>query len=325
MKKPVTLITFDVDGTLLRGCVHTSSVSVHSIAFNYAVGKVFAPPPGPGSTTLWSDQYTHPLTIIPSERYHGSTDGLIVCNLAKTAFGIEQAEALAKLNTVFDEMFAYVAAREDDEVRATVEVLPGVLDVFRTLASRTAHLKCGLVTGNVEGIARKKMRACGITQTKALAPRAADQTKFWDGLNSAEYSFLGGFGSDFCSGDTNDATRMHIDRGEQILICVQRCMGMLQADEQLVKIVHVGDAPADAQAARWVATQGLPRIFSAVNSTPDTVNVSMKFLGVGTGKFTMSELVTAAGDGIEGGVFEVAVLAEGLADPSFLAHCEGAP
>jgi len=187
MKKPVTLITFDVDGTLLKGCVHTSSVSVHSVAFNYAVGKVFAPPPGPGSP-VWSDEFTHPLTVIPSERYHGSTDGLIVCNLAKTAFGIEQPEALSKLDKVFEEMFAYVAAREDEEVRATVQVLPGVLDVFRSLASRTAHLRCGLVTGNVEGIARKKMRACGITQTKALAPRAANQTRVWEGFDTEEGS-----------------------------------------------------------------------------------------------------------------------------------------
>jgi len=157
---------------------------------------------------------------------------------------------------------------------------------------------------------------------------------------SSAASFLGGFGSDFCSGDTVDADRMHVDRGEQILICIQRCIGMLQNGEQLVRIVHVGDAPTDAKAAQWVATQGLPRLVAAstAKSTDSPLSsattaakadhvsasshMSVKFLGVGTGKFSMSELVVAAGDAIEG-VFDVAVLEQGLADPSFISHCDG--
>lgn len=330
-KRPITLITFDVDGTLLQGSVHASTVSVHSIAFNYAVGKVFSPPPAPddssgssSNASLWSDEFTHPLTVIPSERYHGSTDGLIVCNIAKTAFGVEQAEALAKLDLVFEEMFQYVAAREDKEVGASVEALPGVLEKLRQLAHRTGDIKCGLVTGNVEGIARKKMRATGITQTRALAPRAASQkSKVWSGMDTEEDCFLGGFGSDFCSGDTVDQSRMYIDRGEQILICVQRCMDMLQADEHLVRIVHVGDAPADARAAKWCAVHGLERVLGPQwASSINAERIDMKFVGVGTGKFAVEELVEAAGDAIAG-KFEVVVLEKGIADPDFISHCDG--
>ena len=100
-----------------------------------------------------------------------------------------------------------------------------MLSTLRDLA--TAEMReraaCGLVTGNVEGIARKKMRAVGVYATGALtltltltnppalalpypsthpnegalAPAAAEQR--WEGEEDA--SFLGGFGSDFCSGD----------------------------------------------------------------------------------------------------------------------------
>ena len=48
---------------------------------------------------------------------------------------------------------------------------PGVLSTLRDLA--TAEMReraaCGLVTGNVEGIARKKMRAVGVYATGARA------------------------------------------------------------------------------------------------------------------------------------------------------------
>ena len=49
--------------------------------------------------------------------------------------------------------------------------MPGVLDTLRDLASDEMRERamCGLVTGNVEGIARKKMRAVGVCATGALA------------------------------------------------------------------------------------------------------------------------------------------------------------
>ena len=53
------------------------------------------------------------------------------------------------------------------------------------------RVACGLVTGNVEGIARKKMRSVGVHATGALAPPAAEQR--WAGEEDA--AFLGGFGS----------------------------------------------------------------------------------------------------------------------------------
>ena len=62
---------------------------------------------------------------------------------------------------------------------------------------------CGLVTGNVEGIARKKMRAVGIMQTGALSPPSLEQGAQYWGDEEAD-GFLGGFGSDYCSGRIDD-------------------------------------------------------------------------------------------------------------------------
>ena len=51
----------------------------------------------------------------------------------------------------------------------------------------------------------------------ALAPAAAEQR--WEGEEDA--AFLGGFGSDFCSGDIDDASRNYLDRAEQIVIAAR--------------------------------------------------------------------------------------------------------
>jgi phosphoglycolate phosphatase len=63
------------------------------------------------------------------------------------------------------------------------------------------HVYTGLVTGNLEPIGWSKMEALGIL-----------------GLFSNPY--FGGFGSDFCSGDTVDTWK---DRGELVRIAARRC------------------------------------------------------------------------------------------------------
>jgi len=83
---------------------------------------------------------------------------------------------------------------------------------------------------------RKKMRACGIFATGCLSPKAADQ--MWKGDDDA--SFLGGFGSDFCSGDIEDQTRIYKDRGEQIAIAYRRARSCLKNGQRIVRVVHIG-------------------------------------------------------------------------------------
>ena len=75
------------------------------------------------------------------------------------------------------------------------------------------------------------------------------------------------------------------------------------------RVVHVGDAPNDVRAARALA---LGRGCGA--------NVPVGCVAVATGKYSPDELREAAGDD-EPGVWKPVVLADGIADPGFIAAC----
>ena len=113
--KPITLLTFDVDGTLIKGLIPyfpffsskipsiilyttgtgRAETSVHAQAFGHAVGKVF------GSLESYELQVQTPLQVIPGEKYHGCTDGLIALNFAQSAFKINSVNAAPKLPEVY--------------------------------------------------------------------------------------------------------------------------------------------------------------------------------------------------------------------------------
>ena len=153
MKTLVTLVCFDVDGTLIHGSSQQAEYSCHAKAFAHGVGKVF------NNQNDYEIECPSPLLKIDSSNYHGCTDGLISLNLAKAAFGIDSIDAAPKLPTVFRKMYEYFSNFDDDEVIRGIEPLPGVLNTLSELGSEKYkdNLLCGLVTGNVEGIARKKM------------------------------------------------------------------------------------------------------------------------------------------------------------------------
>lgn len=143
-------------------------------------------------------------------------------------------------------MYHYIAALTDDEVARGIAPLPAVIDTLTYLSTRSDDVRCGLITGNVGGIARRKMQAVGILKPRALAPPATDQRQ-WQG--SDDIAFLGGFGSDYCSGCIDDVTRNYLDRSRPIEIAAHRCRSMLPAGAVLDR----GDAPADVLAARAYA------------------------------------------------------------------------
>lgn len=285
---PRTLVTFDVDGTLVKGSGQSSDASVHARAFAFAVGKVL----GTGSATAL------PRDALPRELYHGSTDGLIALRLARAELGVEPPAALAALPEIFTQMVAYTRVFNDTTFVRGIEPLPQVLDTLRSLAVRP-DVVCGLVTGNVEAIAHRKMSATGILATGALAPPAADQTG----------GFLGGFGSDYCSGDIDDVRRNYLDRGEQLAIAWRRARARY---DTLNRLVHVGDAPADVLAAKACATD-LPGL-------EDSRLRTVGCIAVATGSYTPDVLADLAGPPLSGPPrrWEPAVLAAGIADPSFL-------
>ena len=278
-----TLLTFDVDGTLVKGSGQAAEVSAHARSFSHAVGTVL----GDGSPVAPVAQALH------GPEYHGSTDGLILLRLARATLGIQASESAPQLEALFQSMYDYIMTLPDEEVARGITPLPGVLDTLHTLAREPNHITCGLVTGNVEGIAVRKMKAVGIYQTGALAPAHPNQRT--DG-------FLGGFGTDFCSGNIDDLERNHLDRSEQIGIAVSRCK------DGLKRVVHVGDAPADVLAAK---------AFASRNTNPD---LCVGCVGVATGSYSAEELRSLAGERIPGR-WEPVVLEDGIADPTFREAC----
>lgn len=293
-----TLITFDVDGTLVAGSGKKADTSAHSRAFGVAVGRLLSEN---GKPTLPVAE------ALPRRDYHGSTDGLILLRLAE-ATGLMPEDGVSEegLQELFQAMYEYIGTLEDEEVAEGISPLPGVMNTLSILSTMKDQIACGLVTGNVEGIARRKMRAVGIWDAGAFAPASAKQRqREWEGTE--DVAFLGGFGSDYCSRNIKDAARNHLDRGEQIAIAVRRCRSLFP-DKELTRVVHVGDAPADILAAKSLCNAG--------NS------ICVGCVGVATGSYSASELKELAGEPIPG-VWEPVILEEGLAcEPAlFLNAC----
>ena len=313
-----TLVTFDVDGTLVHGSGRAAAESVHARAFSHAVSTVF--------------HQGRPVTpvadALPRRLYHGSTDGLILLRLVEaTTPGVTAAQAFDKLDQLMDCMYDYVMAVDNDAITEHIQPLPGVLDHLRTLAQAEQYknsVHCGLVTGNVEGIARRKMHAVGIFDTTALSPPCWSQLKKYK--ETEHISFLGGFGSDYCSGNVQDLDRNYLDRAEQIAICTNRCRQSLlksnnAADSKpprLARVVHVGDAPADVLAAKAFCQQQQQLQQQSNDDDDDKLTVGM--VAVATGSYSADELQALCGDPVPG-VWEPIVLPTGMASPDFLQAC----
>merc|ERR1711957_186183 len=214
-----------------------------------------------------------------------------------------------RLDEMMNIMYGYINDMQDTEIARGINPLPGVIDTLSTLANHKESISCGLVTGNVEGIARRKMKAVGILDTKALSDPCPDQLKRnWQGTN--HLGFLGGFGSDYCSNNIEDFDRNHLDRAEQIAIAVRRA-SELYPDEKLRRVVHVGDAPADVLAAKACAEE------SILGHLPD---LCVGMVAVATGSYTGEELRELAGD-CKPGRWEPVVLEDGMADENFISAC----
>jgi len=304
-----SLITFDVDGTLVKGSGQAAAESAHARAFSHAI-----------STVLNNSQPVASVAeALPRQLYHGSTDGLILLRLAKATLGMDSKDSFAKLEEMFACMYEFMSDMDEEEIAAHITPLPGVMDHLGTLATMKDQVMCGLVTGNVEGIARKKMKAVGIYDTRALSPPCATQRQW---VGSEQYGFLGGFGSDFCSGDIDSLERNHLDRGEQIAIATNRCRNILNKDgnnmqQPLTRVVHVGDAPADVLAAKWFSERQYEEHKNSKN-TNDKICVGC--VAVATGSYSAQELRDLAGEPISG-VWEPVILEEGMGDPGFLKAC----
>jgi phosphoglycolate phosphatase-like HAD superfamily hydrolase len=185
----VKLVLFDVDGTLLsasgagRRAIQRALVDVYGTA-------------GP----------------IDSYDFHGKTDPQIVGDLLAAA-GLPSAEVSARQADFFTYYLGCLEKEIGDGAR--VSLFPGVAALVETLAASDACV-VGLLTGNVEGGARIKLRSTG------LWPRFR----------------LGAYGSDHA-----DRTRLPGVAAERAERLVGR--GFLGGD-----VVVIGDTPLDVGCGR---------------------------------------------------------------------------
>eukprot|EP00803_Ostreobium_quekettii_P001249 evm.model.scf_269EXC.2 EVM.evm.TU.scf_269EXC.2 scf_269EXC:31294-32691(-) len=131
---------------------------------------------------------------------------------------------MPRLGEMQTSMLQYFETHKD-EVADGVAVLPGVKNVLQELKTRSDVATC-LVTGNLEPIGWGKMEAVGLLDFFSPSP-------------------FGGFGSDFCSGNTEESWR---DRAELIRIAATRASHLLP--NPVSERFHIGDTPMDLLAAK---------------------------------------------------------------------------
>lgn len=223
-----TLISFDVDGTLIHS-IGQDANKLHKEAFSAAFRNVY------GLETN--------IDVVP---HHGSTDPLILVKVLEF-HGIPHADAMAKIPEMQQAMIDHFLEHKD-RAATGLEVLPGVVELLTALQARDDVAIC-LVTGNLQPIGWAKMDSLGIKHL--FTPPC-----------------FGGFGSDFCSGNTEGMGWR--DRAELVRIAAQRCTE--HCGGEVGRRFHVGDAPMDVQAAE------------AAGAHP---------IGVLTGIYTAEQLSTA--------------------------------
>ncbi len=180
------LASFDIDNTLLKSSAGHMESLILAIKDIYGLA-----------------------TSIDVINHHGMTDQEIIIKiLAK--HGVGDKIARARLKKCMDSMQLHYAQIVQSE---NIVILEGVVKLLTKLDQKGFLL--GLVTGNLETIARAKLKKIGIS----------DFFKF------------GGFGSD------------HISRTELVKIAIRRAGNQFDLDDRN-QIFHIGDAPQDMRAAR---------------------------------------------------------------------------
>lgn len=207
------LVLFDIDKTLVY------STAGHKEAFEEAFRRVY----GVEATVDFSKQ-------------NGITDQTVVQLLMSEA-GLTDAEIFAKMPECMRVMNEYYLAHSMEHV---VTPMPGVLDLLSALDRQGALM--GLVTGNLEAIARAKMRQIGAN----------------------DYFKVGGFGSD------------HIERTQLVGIAIKQAesnYGFVRADN----VFLVGDTPNDILAGKEAGVKTIG-VAAGINSSTDLTTAGATFV-----------------------------------------------
>lgn len=185
MKK---LVLFDVDKTLIE------SSQGHSSSFSYAFNEVYG--------------IDANINII---NHHGMTDQQIIIDVLKKK-GLEEKEIKQKIDKCTLLMAEYFNSITD---YIDIKVLEGVYELLEELKKRDYIL--GLVTGNIEPIARKKLKIVGLE----------------------DYFKVGGFGSDDIK--RTNLIKIAIKKAEELNFKFNKNNAYL-----------IGDTPLDIEAGKEV-------------------------------------------------------------------------
>ena len=215
---PFTLLTFDVDGTLIRA-VGDSANKLHKDAFAHAMRVVF-------------DLDTN-IDVI---KHHGSTDQLVLADVLRH-HGVDETRVWEAMPRMMREMVEYFESHEED-ASLGLELLPGVERLLEALSKRKDVIVC-LVTGNLEPVARGKMRQLGVWRYFTPPPAST----------RAEIPILGGFGSDHTQRD--ELVRLARDRVLRAFdLKDNKALEAFETNARVLRdCVHFGDTPNDVKAA----------------------------------------------------------------------------
>lgn len=214
----ITLLTFDVDGTLIRA-VGDSANKLHKDAFAHAMRVVF-------------DLDTN-IDVI---KHHGSTDQLVLADVLRH-HGVDETRVWEAMPRMMREMVEYFESHEED-ASLGLELLPGVERLLEALSKRKDVIVC-LVTGNLEPVARGKMRQLGVWRYFTPPPAST----------RAEIPILGGFGSDHTQRD--ELVRLARDRVLRAFdLKDNKALEAFETNARVLRdCVHFGDTPNDVKAA----------------------------------------------------------------------------
>ncbi|MEM6326372.1 MAG: HAD hydrolase-like protein [Bacteroidota bacterium] len=191
------LLLFDIDGTLLQ------SHGVGRRAVEHSLSARFGRPVDTASVT-----------------FSGKTDPQIFRQILSDPAIV--GEVPDDLETAIREACdAYMARMHETWAEATVEALPGAVDLVQSLHADGARL--GLLTGNLEPMAALKVERIGL---------------------GAEFP-LGAYGSD------------HEDRNALPLVALERARALGATGLAPEDLVLIGDTPRDVQAAQAVGAASI--------------------------------------------------------------------
>ncbi len=157
----------------------------------------------------------------PTYRYDGKTDMQIVHDLLREE-GVEEAVIEARLPALIEDYLARLDAELSDPGHRTV-VYEGVRELIDAVEARD-DLVVGLLTGNVEQGAQRKLRAAAIAPSRFR---------------------IGAFGSD------------HAHRAALPAIALSRWRAAVAREVQGDRLVIIGDTPHDIHCGRDVGARAI--------------------------------------------------------------------